>query len=114
MRQLKEIYPFPAKFYVQDFIELMELGELDDANVDCVLLLNVVHQFIFSKGLSYVQRFMSRLSQRVDVIFVELANKQDYVAHGKDHLLPEDPAIVLSQCSDCRIELLKTSPRRLY
>jgi tRNA A-37 threonylcarbamoyl transferase component Bud32/SAM-dependent methyltransferase len=104
----------PAGFYTKDLIQLMEPGELDTENVDSVLLLNVIHQFIFNKGLAYVRNMLARLTKRVDVVFVELARKQDYVAHGKDHLLPDDPAAVLSDCRDCRMELLKATGRRVY
>jgi SAM-dependent methyltransferase len=103
-----------ARFFYNDITKLMESGDLDTDNVDCVLLLNVVHQLIFSKGLSYVRKFLARLTKRVDVVFLELARKEDYVSHGKDNLLPEDPATVLSDCEGCRIELLKSEGRPLY
>jgi predicted Ser/Thr protein kinase len=50
----------------------------------------------------------------VDVVFIELATKAEYKTHGKDHLLPIDPAEVLSECEGCDIELLKQGMRPLY
>src|SRR5260370_15764771 len=99
----------PARFYNQDLIKLMDSGELDIENVDCFLLLNVIHQFIFTKGFAYVRGMLARLAKRVDVVFVQLSCKQDYVAHGKDHLLPDDPAPLLSDCIDCPSELPKAN-----
>ncbi len=111
---LKTYTKSPARFFQNDFVKLTEFEELDGESVDCVLLFNVVHQVIFARGLAYTRRFLARLAKRVDVIFVELANKEEYVAHGKDHLLPDDPAAVLLDCKDCRIQLLKRQGRRVY
>ena len=113
-RSLAAYHDSTARFFNQDLLSLMDSGEADLVNVDCVLLFNVVHQLIFARSLGYVKTFLARLTRQVDVVFVELATRSDYKPHGKDHLLPTDPAEVLSECRDCDIELLKKSPRPLY
>jgi tRNA A-37 threonylcarbamoyl transferase component Bud32 len=92
----------------------MESGTADIENVDCVLLLNVVHQLIFAKGLAYVQTFLARLAGQVDVMFVELAGKEEYKKFQKDHLLPEDASSVLASIRDCSVQLVKSVGRPLY
>jgi FkbM family methyltransferase len=104
----------PARFSKCDTLEVMESGDADIENVDCVLLLNVVHQLIFARGFAYVQTFLARLAARVDVIFVELAQKEEYKRFQKDHLLPEDAASVLALIRDCNVQLVRNVGRPLY
>ena len=104
----------PARFAECDILKVMETADADFENVDCVLLLNVVHQFIFAKGIPYVRKFLAWLADRVDVIFVELARKEEYKRFNKDPLLPEDPATVLSSIRNCNIHLVKSAGRPLY
>lgn len=104
----------PAKFYYWDMLELVENGAADLENLDCVLLLNVVHQLIFAKGIPYVKRFIATLAASVDFLVVELATRADYVRHGKDQELPLDPAEILEDCTDSTITLIHSSPRPIY
>ena len=102
-----------ARFYNIDAIELLSnLENLDQ--VDCCLLLNMLHQVIFSRGLRFTQTFLAAIAHHVDFVFVELANKMDYFACNKADLLPIDASEIFECCSDVSIELLRTDPRRLY
>jgi SAM-dependent methyltransferase len=103
-----------ARFEAMDFFGVAESRDADWENLDCLLLLNVVHQLIFSQGLHYATMMLGRLAKRVDVVFIELARKAEYMSHGKDHLLPDDPAAVLSACRDCEVKLIKHHGRPLY
>lgn len=103
-----------ARFFKLDFIELMQAGDDDLENVDAVLLLNVVHQFVFAHGLGHTQAMLARLASRVDSVFVELATREQYVKHGKDHLLPENPEEVFAACRDIEITQLASKPRPMY
>jgi hypothetical protein len=47
-------------------------------------------------------------------VFVELATREQYVPHKKDHLLPRRPDEVLEKCADCDVQLLRQVPRPLY
>jgi predicted Ser/Thr protein kinase len=104
----------PARFATVDILKMIDSGDVDFENTDCVLLFNVVHQMIFARGLSYVQTAIKKIVQSVDVVFVELATRDQYVPHKKDHLLPVEAEEVLKRCVDCDIQLLRTSPRPLY
>jgi hypothetical protein len=57
---------------------------------------------------------LKKIVQSVDVVFVELATRDQYVPHNKDHLLPVKAEEVLKKCSDCNIRLVRVSPRPLY
>jgi len=103
-----------ARFFEHDFFKLIESGDADLENIDVVLLLNIVHQFIFKYGLSYTQALIARLARRVDISFVELARRKQFVKHKKGHLLPEDPEEVFKQCEDVEITLIEHKPRPLY
>lgn len=103
-----------ARFFGDDLLAMMAGGRDDLENVDVVLLYNVVHQFIFLHGLEHTKALLARLARRVDTVVVELARRADYVKHGKDQLLPEDPAEALADCEDCDITKLHDRPRPVY
>jgi serine/threonine protein kinase len=73
-----------------------------------------VHQFIFNYGFDKTKSLLAQMVARVDTVIVELARREDYVKHGKDHLLPEDPAAVLADCGDVQITMLVDRPRPVY
>lgn len=104
----------PAKFFSDNVLDMLESGDNDFENVDLVLLFNIVHQFIFAHGLERTQALLARLAGSVDTIIVELARREDYVRHGKDHLLPEDPAEALAGCTGIEITRLEDRPRPIY
>jgi SAM-dependent methyltransferase len=104
----------PARFANVDILEMIESGDVDFENIDCVLLFNVIHQMIFARGLPYVQAALKKIVQSVDVVFVELATREQYVPHKKDHLLPHQAEEVFKKCVDCDIQLLRALPRPLY
>lgn len=103
-----------ARFFDHDFVKIMENGDDDLENIDVVLLLNVVHQFIFIYGLAFVQALIARLVSRVDMVFIELARCEQYKSHNKGHLLPENPEDVFADCENVEITLLEDKPRPYY
>lgn len=105
----------PARFFGDDMLAMLARGDDDDLEqVDVLLLYNVVHQFIFHQGVPATKALLARLAARVDTLIVELALQSDYVRHGKDQLLPVDPAEVLSDCTDVKIDKLYDTPRPVY
>lgn len=103
-----------AKFHSWDMLALVESGKADLENLDCVLLLNVVHQLIFAKGIPYVKRFIAALAASVDFLVVELAPRADYVRHGKDLELPLEPSEIFEQCTESTITLEYDDRRPVY
>lgn len=104
----------PAQFFQADLMDLAQRRVSGLEGIDCLLLLNVVHQLIFARGMDYVKTLLGRLSQQVDFILVELARPEEYRPHGKDHLLPLDPAEILSACSQATITQISDQPRPVY
>jgi SAM-dependent methyltransferase len=104
----------PARFYADDVLAIADSEQGDMENADVVLLYNVVHQFIFHHGLEKTKALLARLASGVDTVIVELALKADYVRHGKQHLFPENPEDVLTDCTDVEIEKLHDQPRPVY
>jgi SAM-dependent methyltransferase len=103
-----------ARFVNINILDLIDNGDVDFDNIDCVLLFNVVHQMIIKRGLAYVQTVLRKIVHSVDAVFIELATREEYVPHKKDHLLPSEPEEVLKKCADCNIELLRVMTRPLY
>lgn len=101
-------------FYKSDFLTNWK-KILTPGNVDVLLLLSVIHQFIFCIGLEKTKNLLKNVLERVDIAFVELALKSDYIQHGKDHLLPENELDVFSMLPNYfEIKLIGNTPRPLY
>lgn len=79
-------------------------------NIDCALLFNVVHQLIIHRGLAWTQMAIARLVDQVDVLFIELARREEYPQGS----LPENPADALRLCTDAELTLMADTPRPLY
>lgn len=103
-----------ARFYDTDLFSLLLDDKCDFENIDVLLLLNVMHQIIFHYGLDYAKALLFKIASRVDCVFVELAKKEDYITHGKDHLLPDKPEYLLEGLEGYTIKKLADQPRPLY
>lgn len=103
-----------ARFFGDDVLDIVATSPEELVHVDVVLLYNVVHQFIFHRGLQQTQTLLAALAAGVDTVIVELARQADYVRHGKDQLLPERPEDVLAACEDVEITQLHERPRPVY
>lgn len=108
-RELAAAARSPATFKGVD-IFATDVWETEVENIDCALLFNVIHQLIFSRGLAFTQTLIGRLVRQVDVLFIELARREDY----PNNPLPADPAEALAGCVDADIVLLADNPRPLY
>ncbi len=103
-----------ATFATGDFLTILEDDATDFENVDCVLLLNVLHQCIGARGLKYTQLAIARLARRVDVVFVQLARKEDYANSPLGQILPREPGEIFAEVRDAAVDLLDTTERPLY
>ena len=103
-----------ARFYDVDLFSFLLDDECDFESIDALLLLNVMHQIIFHYGFDHAKALLFKILSRVDYVFVELAKKEDYIKHGKDHLLPERPEDLLDGLQDHTIKKLADHPRPLY
>jgi SAM-dependent methyltransferase len=70
-----------ARFECLDFLKAYDSGTLDFINVDCILLFNVAHQFVFTRGIEYTKELIRAITEQVDVTFFELAHKHEYASH---------------------------------
>jgi tRNA A-37 threonylcarbamoyl transferase component Bud32 len=113
-RTLAKLTGSPAQFRDTNLIDQMIDGKDDLVGIDCLLLFNIVHQFVFLHGIPATQALLARAAKGVDVIFVELALRSQYKSHGKDHMLPHDPLELLAACDDADITQIAESPRPLY
>lgn len=88
------------------FASMKKNEELDLYNVDCLILLNVLHQVIFKYGLEFVQISLAEVITKVDYLLVELAERSEYKSHENGHLLPHNSSDVFAMCSGCEITRL--------
>jgi len=106
---LGEYHESSALFFAENIFE----QDIKDHSIDCLLLFNMLHQVIFHYGLPFVKSVMAHLSTVTDVMFLQLATREEYQHHATENPLPADPAEVLAECKN--VEITHTpGPRPFY
>ena len=70
------------------------------------LILSVLHHIIHLRGLAYAQELVGELLERVPVLILELAHRNEDVRYPWRESQPEDPLAVLAACRNIRVEKL--------
>jgi hypothetical protein len=73
---------------------------------DVGMILSVLHHVIHRRGLAYAQELMAELLERVPVLILELAHRDEDVRHPWRASQPEDPLAVLAACRRVRVNKL--------
>jgi hypothetical protein len=73
---------------------------------DVGLILSLLHHIIHRQGLAYAQELVGELLERVPILFLELAHRDEDVGHPWRASQPEDPLAVLAACRNVRVEKL--------
>jgi O-antigen chain-terminating methyltransferase len=73
---------------------------------DVGMILSLLHHIIHLRGLAYAQELVGELLERVPVLFLELAHRDEDVRHPWRASQPEDPLAVLAACRSVRVEKL--------
>ena len=67
---------------------------------DVGLILSLLHHIIHRRGLTYAQELVGELLERVPVLILELAHRDEEVRHPWRASQPEDPLAVLAACGN--------------
>jgi O-antigen chain-terminating methyltransferase len=73
---------------------------------DAGLLLSVLHHIVHGRGLNYAQQLVAELMQRIPVLILELARRDEEVLFAWRRSQPQDPLELLAACQNIRIEKL--------
>ncbi|MDB9308382.1 protein kinase [Aphanizomenon sp. CS-733/32] len=107
-RLISELNGIDVCFRVAEF-DLDYINLIQESEYDVVLLLSVIHHIIYLKGLEYTKKMMKILLERVPVIIVELAVK-DEENEEKDlswiEALPNDSLSIFESCQDIYINTI--------
>ncbi|MCX5980807.1 MAG: protein kinase [Nostocales cyanobacterium LacPavin_0920_SED1_MAG_38_18] len=105
-RLISELNGIDVCFRVAEF-DLDYINLIQQSEYDVILLLSVIHHIIYLKGLEYTKKMMKILLDKVPVIIVELAIK-DEETEGKDLIeaLPNDSLSIFESCQDVHINLI--------
>jgi O-antigen chain-terminating methyltransferase len=79
---------------------------LSAGRYDVGMILSVLHHITHLRGLAYVQELLGELLERVPVLILELAHRDEDVRYAWRESLPEDPLAVLAACRNVRTEKL--------
>ncbi len=107
-RLISEINGINVCFRVAEF-DLDYINLIQKSEHDVVFLLSVIHHIIYFKGIEYTKKMMKVLLDKVPVIIVELAVK-DEENKEKDlcwrEALPNDSLSIFENCQDIHINLI--------
>ena len=114
-RLISELNGIDVCFRVAEF-DLEYINLIQESEYDVVLLLSVIHHIIYFKGLEYTKKMMKILLDKVPVIIVELAIK-DEENEEKDlswkEALPNDSLSIFENCQDIYIKAIGYFPTHL-
>lgn len=84
-----------------DYIEKIQAEKFDIA-----LVLSVLHHITSEKGVPYVQQMMQTLLEKIPVVIIELALREEDVPFPWKDRLPENELEIFATCKDIEIEKL--------
>jgi SAM-dependent methyltransferase len=84
-----------------DYVRAIPAGKYDAG-----LLLSVLHHIVHERGLLYAMELIAELMERIPVLILELAHRDEQVPYAWRQSQPSDPLEVLAGCKNIRIEKL--------
>jgi O-antigen chain-terminating methyltransferase len=98
-RLIGQINGIPAKFETKE----LYLEILDDINIgqfDIVIILSVLHHIIHFKGLQYVQEIVKKIIEKIPILIVELALKNEDESLFWNDAQPENELAIFDLIKD--------------
>ncbi|MBS9387990.1 MAG: methyltransferase domain-containing protein [Dolichospermum sp. WA123] len=114
-RLISEINGINVDFRVAEF-DLDYVNLIQNQEYDVVFLLSVIHHIIYFQGIEDTKKIMKILLEKVPVIIVELAIKnednKEIDLYWKE-TLPDEPLSIFENCQDIHINLIGYFPTHL-
>jgi hypothetical protein len=94
---VRQINGLPALFNCAE-LSLEYVRSIPHGRYDAALILSVLHHITHKQGLAYTVELVAELLQRIPVLILELARRDESVDFLWRESQPEDPLDVLSAC----------------
>ena len=106
-QEIQRYTPGEATF-VQEELSAETVAQIASGEYDYAFFFSLLHHIVQNKGLDYVQAMMRDLTERIPVLFVELALKSETPPPGYtwDAYLPEDELEIFATCGALDIQLV--------
>jgi Methyltransferase domain len=102
----------PATFHTAP-LDLNTVQSVGPKQYEAALILSVLHHITHRCSIDYVARIMAELMDRIPVLVLELAHRNEDVNFAWRNSLPPDPLAILSLCHNPEIRLLGHFPSHL-
>lgn len=102
----------PAEFEVRELNRSL-VRSIPPGSHDVVLALSVFHHVIHEQGLRRAQELLAELCERVPLVVLELALRQEEVKAAWKKSLPADPLELTRLCQDVGVQYLGDFPTHL-
>jgi hypothetical protein len=87
-------------------LTLEYVRDLPAGKYEVGLILSVLHHIVHQHGLAYAAELMAELIERIPMLIVELAHREEPVNFAWRDSQPADPLAVLSACRNIRMKKL--------
>jgi hypothetical protein len=106
-QEIQRYTPGDATF-VQEDLSAETVAHIAPGEYDYAFFFSLLHHIVQNKGLEYVQSMMQVLTERIPVLFVELALKSEIPPPGYtwDAHLPEDELAIFQTCGPLDIQIV--------
>jgi O-antigen chain-terminating methyltransferase len=94
-------------------LDLQTVHSISPDQFDVALMLSVLHHINHLRGTDYVARLLADLLDRIPMLILELATKQEAVQFAWRDSLPDDPLAILSACGNVHVRKLGLSRSHL-
>jgi hypothetical protein len=94
-------------------LNLSNVRQICPGEYTVALALSVLHHITHRHGIDYVGLLLSELLDRIPMLVLELAHRNEGVQYAWRSSLPDDPLAILSACGEVNVRLLGRFPSHL-
>jgi O-antigen chain-terminating methyltransferase len=87
-------------------LDMQTVHSISPGEYDVALMLSVLHHIHHRHGTDYVARLLADLLDRIPMLILELATKDEAVRFAWRESLPADPLAILSACGNINVRKL--------
>jgi O-antigen chain-terminating methyltransferase len=111
-KRVQEFNRIPVNFRVGT-LDKEFVNKIPDNTYNVAFILSVLHHVGNINGFTYVQQLLCELTNKIPIVFVELAIREEDVPHSWRNNLPNDPLETFSCCNNSEVTKIGEFPTHL-
>lgn len=102
---VKRINKLPVQFLTQEF-SIDFIDEIPEHAYDVAFIFSELHHIVYTQGIDYVKTLLEKLLDKIPIVFVELALKDEKTQAPWRVYLPDEAISIFEKCNHTTIKLL--------